>query len=229
MTSRKLLAALCGILLSLASALALLAFLLDGMGGSAPLMHSLMQRYAPPETTGVPAEHYPAMVEMITDYLSGREQDFQFSFTDGEGVQRQCFHSHEQQHMADVKALFDLCRGVLLLAVLALLALGGGAYALRDQRRRIAQGFLAGVLGVLLVVALLVVWGVADFEGLFVLFHRLSFSNDLWQLDPQTDLLIRLMPLNFFIRYAALLGGTWLGSLALLALAARHLSKRWKR
>ncbi|MBQ8311582.1 MAG: TIGR01906 family membrane protein [Clostridia bacterium] len=229
MTSRKLLAALCGILLSLAAAVAVLAFLLDGMGGSAPLMHSLMQRHAPPEATGLPQEHYPAMAEMITDYLSGREQTFQFSFADSDGVSRQCFRDYEQQHMADVKVLFDLCRGVLLMSVLALLALGGGAYALRDQRRPVAQGFLAGVLGVLLAVVALAVWGVLDFEGLFVLFHRLSFSNDLWQLNPQTDLLIRLMPLNFFIHYAALLGGTWLGALALFALAARHLSKRWKR
>jgi len=228
MTSRKLLAALCGILLSLASALAVLAFLIDGMGGSAPLMHSLMQRHAPPETTGLPAEHYPAMAEMITDYLSGREQAFQFSFAEGDVI-RQCFQLHEQQHMADVKALFDLCRGVLLLTVLILLALGGGAYALRDQRQRIARGFLGGSLGLLLALLALVIWGLTDFNGLFVLFHRLSFTNDLWLLDPRTDLLIRLMPLNFFIHYAALLGGTWLGALLLMAAFARHLSKRWKR
>lgn len=228
MTSRKLLAALCGILLSLAAALAVLAFLLDGVGGSAPLMHSLMERHAPPESTGLPQEHYPAMAEMITDYLSGREKTFQFSFADGDGVLRQCFQLHEQQHMADVKALFDLCRTVLLLSVLALLVLGGGAYALRDRRREIARGFLGGSLGLLLAVLALVVWGLADFDGLFVLFHQLSFANDLWLLDPRTDLLIRLMPLNFFIHYAALLGGTWLGALLMMAAAARHLSKRWK-
>lgn len=229
MTPRKFLAALCGILLSLAAAVAVLTFLLDGMGGSAPLMHSLMERYAPPESTGLPAEHYTAMAEMITDYLSGREQSFQYTFTDADGTARQCFHDYEQQHMADVKALFDLCRMVLLLAVAALIALGCGAYALRERRRLIARGFLWGSLGTLAVLAALAVWGVVDFDGLFVLFHRLSFANELWLLNPQTDLLIRLMPLNFFIHYAALLGGTWLGALVLLALATRHLSKRWKR
>lgn len=228
MTSRKLLAALCGILLSLATALAVLAFLIDGMGGSAPLMHALMQRHAPPEATGLPMEHYPAMAEMITDYLSGREKTFQFSFTDAEGIARQCFQLHEQQHMADVKSLFDLCRGVLLASVLGVVALGAGTYALRDQRRYTARGFLGGSLGLLLALLVLAIWGLADFNGLFVLFHRLSFANDLWLLDPSTDLLIRLMPLNFFIHYAALLGGTWLGSLLLMAAFARHLSKRWQ-
>ena len=49
-----------------------------------------------------------------------------------------------------------------------------------------------------------------DFNSLFVLFHQVAFRNDLWLLDPQTDLLIRLMPIEFFISYAAIIGGLWL-------------------
>jgi len=228
MKLRKFLAVLCGVLLSLGAAVAVLAFLVDGMGGSAPLMHTLMERHAPAEKTGLPAEHYTAMTEMITDYLSGREQIFQFGFTDAQGVARQCFRDHEQRHMADVKALFDLCRMVMLVSVAALVALGFGAYVLRDRRALVARGFLWGCLGVLAALTALAVWGAVDFEGLFVLFHHLSFTNDLWLLDPRTDLLIRLMPTNFFVHYAALLGGTWLGALLLMAATALHLSKRWK-
>lgn len=228
MKSRKFCAALCGVLLSLAAAVTALAFLIDGLGGSAPLMHSLMERYAPPAYTQLPAEHYPAMAEMITDYLSGREKTFQFSFTDADGVSYQCFHDDEQQHMADCLALFVLDRTVLLCASAALVLLGLGAWALRDQRRNTARGFLWGSLLVLLVLTVLALWAAVDFDGLFVLFHRLSFANDLWLLNPQTDLLIRLMPTAFFIHYAAILGGTWLGFLLLMLAAARHLSTRWK-
>jgi len=228
MKSRKFLAALCGFLLSLAAAIAVLAFLVDGMGGSAPLMRSLMERYAPVEATGLPGEHYPAMAEMITDYLSGREDQFQYTFVEADGAQRLCFHDDEQQHMADCKALFDLCRMVLLFAVLAVLLLGGCCWLLRDGKRYIARGALWGSLAVLAVVAALAVWGLVDFDGLFVLFHQLSFANDLWLLDPRTDLLIRLMPLGFFVHYAALLCGTWLAALLLMAGVARHLSRRWQ-
>ncbi|MBR2717876.1 MAG: TIGR01906 family membrane protein [Clostridia bacterium] len=228
MKPRKFLAALCGFLLSLAVAVAVLAFLIDGMGGSAPLMRSLMERYAPAEATGLSGEHYPAMAEMITDYLSGREQVFQFAFTDEQGAVRQCFHAREQRHMADCKALFDLCRMVLLFAVLAVLLLGGCCRFLRDGKRAVARGILWGSLAVLAAVAALAVWGLVDFDGLFVLFHQLSFANDLWLLDPRTDLLIRLMPTGFFIHYAALLCGTWLGMLLMMAAVARHLLKRWK-
>ena len=41
-----------------------------------------------------------------------------------------------------------------------------------------------------------------NFDGLFVTFHKLSFANDLWILNPNTDLLVALMPLPFFIWYA---------------------------
>lgn len=228
MRFRKFLAALCGFLLSLAGAAAVLTFLIDGMGGSAPLMRSLMERYAPPADTGLPGEHYPAMAEMITDYLSGREETFQYTFVDDEGAQRLCFRSYEQQHMADCKALFDLCRTVLLFAVAALLLMGGCCWPLRGMKKHIARGALWGSLSVLAAVAVLAVWGLTDFDGLFVLFHQLSFANDLWLLDPRTDLLIRLMPIHFFIHYAALLCGTWLAALLLMAGLARHLSRRWQ-
>ena len=36
------------------------------------------------------------------------------------------------------------------------------------------------------------------FSALFSQFHFLSFSNDLWMLDPRTDRLIQLFPLGFF-------------------------------
>ncbi len=228
MKPRKFLAALCGFLLSLAAAVAVLAFLIDGMGGSAPLMHSLMERHAPQASTGLPGEHYQPMAEMITDYLSGREDTFQYAFMDDAGVQRLCFQGHEQQHMADVKALFVLCRMVLLFAVLGVLLLGGCCWLLRAGKRYIARGALWGSLGVLGAVAALAAWGLVDFDGLFVLFHHLSFTNDLWLLDPRTDLLIRLMPTGFFIHYAALLCGTWLGMLLMMAAVARRLLKRWK-
>ena len=111
--------------------------------------------------------------------------------------------------------LYYLCPGrfqwMLLLCVSLLLYAQGGLQPLA-----------------FLVCTALVVWGAADFEGLFVLFHRLSFDNGLWLLNPQTDLLIRLMPTSFFVSYAAILGGTWLGALLVMAAVAWRLKRLWK-
>ncbi len=58
----------------------------------------------------------------------------------------------------------------------------------------VAGGVLTlGIIGVLGALA------ATDFSDLFLEFHLLSFSNDLWLLDPRTDNLIRLFPQEFFL------------------------------
>lgn len=228
MKAKRILAALCGVMMALAGALAVLAAVINGLGASQGMMLALMRRHTPAGATGLPEEHYAPMTAMITGYLSGETDTFQYTFTDAEGRRIDCFHDYEQQHMADCRALFTLDRAVMAASALLLIPLGWAVWALRPVRAWTAAGFLAGCGTVLLAVLALAVWGVADFDSLFVLFHRLSFDNGLWLLNPQTDLLIRLMPTSFFVGYAAILGGTWLGALLMMGSVAWYLKRRWK-
>ena len=57
-------------------------------------------------------------------------------------------------------------------------------------------------------VALLVVVGLAmtvGFDRLFLAFHLISFTNDLWQLDPRRDYLIAMFPEAFFFTATVLI------------------------
>jgi len=63
----------------------------------------------------------------------------------------------------------------------------------------------------LLALVALTVWAAVDFSGLFVLFHRISFTNDLWLMDYRRDLIVRLMPIGLFMDYAAGIGAIWAG------------------
>ena len=38
---------------------------------------------------------------------------------------------------------------------------------------------------------------------IFWFFHQIAFTNDLWLLNPATDLLAALMPIEFFVWYAS--------------------------
>ena len=228
MKAKRIVAALCGVMMALAGALAVRAAVINGLGASQGMMLALMRRHAPAGATGLPEEHYAPMTALITGYLSGETDTFQYTFTDAEGRRIDCFHDYEQQHMADCRALFTLDRAVMAASALLLIPLGWAAWALRPVRAWTAAGFLAGCGTVLLAVLALAVWGAADFDSLFVLFHRLSFDNGLWLLNPQTDLLIRLMPTSFFVGYAAILGGTWLGALLVMGSVAWYLKRRWK-
>ena len=101
--------------------------------------------------------------------------------------------------MADVRGLIRLDRTVLWISLAAAAALT--VYGLLS--RRTAPEFRRGIRAGLLIFAVLAgadaLWALANFDGLFITFHRLAFTNDGWLLNPRTDLLIRLMPESFFI------------------------------
>lgn len=118
------------------------------------------------------------------------------------GIEREIFNAREVAHMYDVKRLVRGVYGVAIGAavwVTATLALGWvgavrrSAYAAMTARLAVWSGALtlAGVLGVGMA-------SVISFDALFLLFHRLSFANDLWMLNPRTDYLLILFPGPFW-------------------------------
>ena len=188
------------------------------------VMLPLMKRFAPPEDTRLPAEEYAPVVSMITAYLHGDDIPFQHIFT-ADGTQYAAFNQKEQQHMADVQDLFRLCRGGGWVCAALVTAL---AITLRKDFpwRTVSRTLIA----LLATVTVLIILACVDFNSLFVLFHRIAFTNDLWLLNPQTDLLIRLMPLEFFISYAAIIGGIWLlGMVGLLVVSTILIRKAKER
>ena len=115
------------------------------------------------------------------------------------------------------------------------IACGTGAvllwgFALRGRQRWFSLRAMQGTLLTLLAaVTVLAVVAVIDFDALFILFHKVAFTNDLWLLDPRTDMLIRLMPTDFFVTYAAIIGCLWLlGMVGLLVISAIPSAKQKK-
>ena len=210
-----------GLLLALSLCVTALAGILWVLGTSEEIMLPMMRRFAPGEATGLPDQEYPEMVHMITRYLAGDVQEFQHRYiADGEPVE--AFQPHEQQHMADCRALFRLDRKVLYAGAM----LSAALVILAFRERRIWRNSAVGFGAVIAVVVVVAVMAAIDFDSLFVLFHRLSFANDLWLLNPRTDLLIRLMPIGFFTTYAAILGVSWLMLIALMLAGTVILYKR---
>ena len=195
---RTKLSRLAGFLLVWAVILFALAAAVYGTAGDGDLLAREMRRHAPPETTGLPETEYTGVGRMTAGYLTGREETFQYVFSDAEGRRFVCFQPHEAAHMADCRGLIGLAGRLRWIAAAAAL-LPAAAGAVLRRRRDFTGGMLAGLCGAAAVLTGITVWALADFDGLFVTFHRLAFTNDGWLLDPRTDLLIRLMPVNFFI------------------------------
>lgn len=220
---KKTLSVATGLALALSLSVTALSGLLMALGTLPGLMLPLMRHFAPSVDTGLPDMQYPALVNRLTAYLAGKTDSPQYTWLEDETL-RVAYGERELRHLEDCRALFRLDGHVLLIsgALTAVLL----AVALRRKRRLLWQTAAVALGGVEVVIGLLVVAAAVDFDALFVLFHRLSFANDLWLLNPETDLLIRLMPLRFFIANAALLAVGWLALVSGSQVAAVLLSRK---
>ncbi len=211
---------LLSILLALLMSIGLLAAAIYIPATANWVMLPLMEHFAPPEDTRLPAEEYAPVADMITRYLKGGNDAFQHVFTVN-GAEFAAFNQKEQQHMADVQGLFRLCRYI------AWLGWGVVIFGSLSARRKLSwRTFRRTLLAILAAVTAVIILACIDFNSLFVLFHKVAFTNDLWLLNPQTDLLIRLMPIEFFVSYAAIIGCCWLlGMAAMLVFATIRIKK----
>ena len=191
-------ARLCGFLLVWAVILFTLAAAVYGIAGDGDLLSREMLRHAPPETTGLPEKEYPGVGRMTAAYLTGQEEKFQYIWTDADDRGYIGFQAHEADHMADCRELIGLAGTLRWITGAAALLLAGIGILLRSWKA-FAGGMLTGLCAAGVLVAGIAVWALVNFDGLFITFHRVAFTNEGWLLDPRTDLLIRLMPVHFFV------------------------------
>ena len=196
-----------------------------GIAGNSGLLASEMLKNAPPETTGLPEREYGPAGKMTADYLSGRTDVFQHTFSDGSGAVYQCFQPHEAAHMADCRKLIRLAEILRTGAGLLGIGIVFAGIMLPRKRTGIARGVVTGLVSAGAAGTVLLAWGLLDFDGLFTAFHRVAFTNDGWLLDPRTDLLIRLMPTGFFVTLAVRIL-LWMAAAAAAALGIAEFTIR---
>ncbi len=218
------------LLFSLALTVGLLCVVTYSIAGSSGYMAKKFSVHANPDVTGVDPKEYPVLAQMITAYLTGHADTMQTTLP-VHGSLREAFNEKELTHMHDVQALLGLCLKVALACgLVAILCLALALARFPDLRASLARVYLRIGPAVLILAGILAVWATIDFDSLFRLFHKLLFTNNLWLLDPRTDLLLQLMPTAFFIGYAGDIAVIWLASLAALSLtAAIYLKARKQR
>ena len=141
-------------------------------------------------------------------YLAGNEPDLNLQLSVF-GQMQPAFNQRELQHMQDCRKLFaPVVNPWLNLALAAagmLLALYG-RHRGKLTRGSYALGCWCASALILLPLGALAAWAVLDFFAAFTLFHKLLFTNDLWLLNPETDLLIRICPNSMFMRLGVQIG-----------------------
>ena len=152
--------------------------------------------------TGLPESELDSGADQIKDYFSNDEErlDLRVNFR---GEEISLYTEREIQHMVDVKGLMQgVFNTIRITGVISLLIVLAGAIYFRRERQRfwdllmitlrwsaLGSGIIVGVLGIAILI---------DFNFVFRQFHFLSFANDLWLLDPRIHYLIIMFPQRFF-------------------------------
>lgn len=160
--------------------------------------------------------HVMEVTKEMMAYLRGNRDDLVVQ-TVVDGEQREFFNEREKAHMVDVQNLFLgglwLRRGTILLIVLTIIFL---VKTKADWKKLLPQSFLIGTASFIGITAGAGALFLSDFNQYFTLFHEIFFDNDLWLLDPNTDLLIRMLPEGFFLDMVVRIGIIFLVLMSIL-------------
>ncbi|EXG84187.1 MAG: TIGR01906 family membrane protein [Lacrimispora sphenoides] len=166
--------------------------------------------------------------EMMS-YLRGKRDNLHVDTTMG-GVEREFFNAREIAHMEDVRGLFlgalSIRRGCLMIMVLCLIVL----LLLKTSFTRTFPKAVCAGTGIFFVLSAVIAFIIStDFTRYFIMFHHIFFKNDLWVLDPSTDMLINIVPEGFFRDTVVLIGFIYLFSILLILAVCLFLIGKVKR
>ena len=164
-------------------------------------------KYDVSEGSGITTDGLSSAAREIRGYFNSTNEPLEVR-AEVFGVERELFNEREVQHMRDVKRLIW---GVYLVDLAAAIYLTGFITVVLFMYRRefvvtLSKRLLWGSGLTVGLVALVGLVSLVGFDSLFLAFHRLSFSNDLWQLDPRSDYLIIMFPQGFWFNATIFVG-----------------------
>lgn len=152
------------------------------------------------ETIGITSEDLHQATDVLQDYIRGLRPSLDMKVTiNNEKVEM--FNQREKDHMVDVRNLYGSVRlfrnlSVIFVAGMLMLSLGSGDYLDFELNRDVLGRSLFLLTFFFVSLGL---YAFIDFDSFWRTFHQLVFSNDLWLLNPATDRLIMMVPLQFFM------------------------------
>jgi len=185
-------------------------------------------KYNITEATGMDMENLEYTIEDLLKYLKDDRQELDTRAVVN-GEEREVFGERETLHMVDVKELFVngmLVRNISipLIIIISLFIIKKDKYWRKGFSKTLLYTSICNValLGILLILMAI------DFYKYFTYFHLIFFTNDLWLLNPNTDVLIQMVPEAFFYDTAIKIVTYFVGSLIILGLFGLYYIKKNK-
>jgi len=196
------------------------------------LYHYSFDKYHAEATTGISRSQLDGAADELVRYFNNDAETIRI-FVQQDSQRVPLFNEREISHLTDVKNLFRTVfraqEASLAFALVFVVAVF--IWAAEAPLRVLARILLQASLLTLGLLALFTVLALVGFDELFLRFHLVAFTNDLWKLNPDTDHLIQMFPRDFWFDATMLMAGLTAGEAVLLAsLSAIYLGVRlWLR
>lgn len=155
--------------------------------------------------TGIEINDLMKTTKILLNYLKDKQSSLDFK-TVINGEYKEVFGEREKTHMIDVKNLVVAAKKIRDYGAFSLI---GMFIIIILLNKNLLIKTLSSVkyvffftIGMLFLLSILMI---IDFNKYFTIFHKIFFNNDLWLLDPQTDILINMVPEIFFFTTAMLI------------------------
>ncbi|WP_338817057.1 TIGR01906 family membrane protein [Parvimonas micra] len=173
-------------LISLSIILFILLYSIDFMAKDISYYNNFHNEYKIDEESGLSKEWIESASNSLVEFIKNGDKE----------VLKNHFNEKEISHMEDVYKLFKLDRVVYTsLFIITLIVF---IYKLIKNDKLFFKYIRKYIL--IAYIAVISFLGVCSmfFSESFIYFHKLFFNNDLWLLDYKTDLMIRILPEEFF-------------------------------
>ena len=183
------------------------------------------EEYDIPRITKISIEDLEDVTDKLLGYLKDEENNLNIKKS-VDGELEEVFGEREKLHMVDVKYLFR--KGTSIRNVSLILVLSSFIALILKDRKSIANALIlssAMSFGLITILSLLMY---INFNKYFTYFHEIFFTNDLWLLNPKTDVLIQMLPLEFFYSIATKIAIVFIFELAVITLIGICLKKCYR-
>ncbi len=174
---------------------------------------------------GMSSEDLNKTTDVLLGYLKGKYETLEVS-ANVNGKDRLVFNERETAHMVDVKDLYD--NALLVRNILFVVYLVSFVYILyTNQASLIFYEYKKALLVIGFIIGFILLFCLIDFDGFWLNFHHVFFpNNDLWLLDPRTDILIMMVPEQFFFDLCISIIVSIIAFLTLIYFVLKLLDKR---
>ena len=156
-------------------------------------------KYDVGSTTGLDDDQLEKAANGLIGYFNSDEETISLTVLK-DGQPFELFNEREVAHIKDVKDLFQLDYWILVgtLSYILVYACTYLFYREKEYRPMLARSALYGSALTLILMLVVGLGALLNFDEFFWQFHLISFDNNLWQLNPATDYLIMLFPQGFW-------------------------------